>query len=138
MSSAAKVRSLSGGNQWLLIRVFLVLIVYKCLLLLFPFRWFYKRAPRPPYSGRVLPEKNITGTIWAIQVLSNQIPFGFTCLVQSLSAKWLLKRCPDVRIYIGVRKVNQAFSAHAWVVYKGKTILGEQPNQVFEPILDWS
>lgn len=77
--------------------------------------------------------------VWAINVISNRIPLGFTCLVQALSAKWLLNNNPEIRIRIGVHKNNdQIFSAHAWVDYKNKTILGEQKNQVFEPILEWN
>jgi len=67
------------------------------------------------------------------------VPLGFTCLVQALGAKWLLKNYPDVQLRIGVRNNRaEGFSAHAWLTYQNRTILGEQADQVFEPILAWN
>jgi len=123
----------------MLVKVFGALATYKCLLLIFPFNKFLKTTKRSPQAAEALYDELLTDTVWAIQVVSNRIPLGFTCLVQALSAKWLLHNNPDVRVCIGVHKNSQQdFSAHAWVVYKDKTILGEQANQVFEPILDWN
>ena len=46
---------------------------------------------------------------------------------------------PDIRLHIGVRKNGpDRFSAHAWLTYQEKAILGDQVGQVFEPILVWS
>ncbi|AUD02484.1 hypothetical protein CWM47_11995 [Spirosoma pollinicola] len=129
---------MSGSRQWLLVRSFVVLSTYKCLLLVFPFRKFLPAEQTLVASRKPLSEQSLSQTIWAIQVLSNRLPLGFTCLVQALSAKWLLNNHPDVRVCIGVHKsVDQGFSAHAWVVYKDQIILGEQPGQQFQPILDW-
>lgn len=139
MNSVTKFVSLNWNRKWLLIKVFLVLATYKCLLLLFAFNKFLKTTQ--PFAQPVdgLSTETISDTVWAIRAVSNRIPLGFTCLVQALSAKWLLNNHPDVRVCIGVHKsATQAFSAHAWVVYKDRIILGEQANQVFEPILDWN
>lgn len=138
-NNAAKLVSLSGHKQWLLVKVFGVLASYKLLLLLFPFNKFLKTAGKAAQLSEALSDELLTDTVWAIQVVSSRVPFGFTCLVQALSAKWLLHNNPDVRVCIGVHKsIQHDFSAHAWVVYKNKIILGEQANQVFEPILDWN
>lgn len=139
MNSIAKFISSDWRRKWLLASVFLVLAMYKCLLFIFPFNKFLKTNPKALQSLNGLPSETIADTVWAIQVVSNRVPLGFTCLVQALSAKWLLNNHPDVRVYIGVHKsVHQGFAAHAWVVYKDRIILGEQANQVFEPILDWN
>lgn len=139
MNSLAKFISLSWHRKWLLVSAFLVLATYKCLLFTFPFNKFLNSNRQPAQPAKALPDDVLANTVWAIQVVSNRIPLGFTCLVQALSAKWLLHNHPDVRVCIGVHKsVRQGFSAHAWVVYKNKIILGEQANQVFEPILDWN
>lgn len=129
---------LSWSEKVLLVRVFAVLFAYKCLLLVVPFRTFLSSRSRIE-AGEALSEEKLRRVIWAIQVLSARLPLGFTCLVQALSAKWLLKNHPTIRIYIGVQKTeSQQFAAHAWIVYKDKTILGEQLNQVFKPILNWN
>ena len=113
--------------------------MYKFLLLIFPFNKFLEAAKASSYSGKPVSENTISHIVWAINVVSHRIPLGFTCLVQALSAKWLLNNHPDVRIRIGVNKNEaQGFSAHAWVDYKNKTILGGQTTQVFEPILEWN
>lgn len=138
-NSAAKFVSLSGRRKWLLVKVFGVLATYKCLLLIFPFSKFLKTTRKSAQPSETLSATLLNDTVWAIQVVSNRIPLGFTCLVQALSAKWLLHNNPAVRVCIGVHKsIQQDFSAHAWVVYNEKIILGEQANQVFEPILNWN
>ena len=126
-------------RQWLLVRVFVVLAVYKCLLLMLPFNRFIRTAKPASPARKPISENHLTELMWAITVVSNRVPLGFTCLVQALSAKWLLKTQPDVRLCIGVQK-NRAsnFSAHAWIEYKGRTILGEQAGHAFEPILEWT
>ncbi|GAB3032770.1 hypothetical protein GCM10027185_37840 [Spirosoma pulveris] len=114
------------------------------MLLVLPFRTFLRaQSEDKAVEARSAPtthlEEKLRRVIWAIQVLSSRLPLGFTCLVQALSAKWLLHNHPAIRIYIGVQKTgNQVFAAHAWIVYKDKTVLGEQPNQVFKPILNWN
>ena len=91
------------------------------------------------YAGTEASDSTLDNIVWAITVVSARVPMGFTCLVQALSAKWFLQNYSDVHIRIGVHKsIPQGFAAHAWVVYKNRTILGEQTNQVFEPILDWT
>ncbi len=90
-------------------------------------------------SRKPVSENSLNELMWAISVVSRRVPLGFTCLVQALSAKWLLRTQPDMRLCIGVQKNKaQLFSAHAWIEYKGITILGEQTDQAFEPILEWT
>ncbi|GAB3543541.1 lasso peptide biosynthesis B2 protein [Spirosoma fluminis] len=137
-SDFAKFRSLRGYDVGLLVSAFFVLLVYKGLLLVYPFNKFVAAKPGQDGSANALPNDKIDRMTWAIRVVSARIPLGFTCLVQALSAKWLLKN-PEVQICIGVQKSEtDQFSAHAWVVYRGRTILGEQANQVFQPIMEWN
>ncbi|QIP15391.1 lasso peptide biosynthesis B2 protein [Spirosoma aureum] len=139
LTSFTRFIELSWYKKFLLGKAFIVLAVYKCLLFIFPFNFFFKKSINAIPSNSAPVEENLVATVWAIGVVSNRIPLGFTCLVQALSAKWLLKKYPDVHICIGVHKsTSQAFSAHAWVVYKNKVILGEQETQVFQPILEWN
>lgn len=134
---AAKIWSLSWQDKWLLTQAFSVLIVYKFLLLIIPFSQFIRKN-EVISSQRSLPEEKIKAVIWAVRVVSAHVPLGFTCLVQALSARWLLRNQPDIQLKIGVQKsAVEGFAAHAWVEYKGKIIIGEQVGQLFEPILAW-
>ncbi|WP_077920474.1 lasso peptide biosynthesis B2 protein [Spirosoma sp. 209] len=137
----AKISSLRWTEKILLIYVLAVLILVKVLILLFPVSWFItpRSAPASHTSKRGIPTATMNKRVWAVNVLSTHIPLGFTCLIQALAAKWLLKNQPHVRVHIGVRShTADGFSAHAWVTYQSVTILGEQPNLLFEPILAWT
>lgn len=135
----AKLWSLSRRKKWLLVQVFFVLATYKGLLILFPFKRFMMSANKSSPQIIPLSGEKINEVVWAIRVVSSKFPLDFTCLTQALVAKWFLKNQPDVHLCIGVRKSsNELFSAHAWIAYQNKIILGEQPNQFFEPILEWN
>ena len=137
--SLLKCWRLSRAETWLLLRVFVVLATYKGLLLWYPFSRFVTPAPVSNLPKRPLSEAYISRHIWAVRVISARLPLGFTCLVQALGTKWLLKNHPDVHVCIGVRNnQTEGFSAHAWLTYQNRIILGEQANEAFEPILAWS
>ena len=137
--NTAKLRSLSWSRKLLLLRVFTVLTAYKCLLLFIPISRFIKKTSPTHQTPKLPPQDQIDAIIWVIRVLSQRIPLSFTCLVQALSAKQLLNNHPDVRLCIGVHKSDeQDFSAHAWVVYNNKIILGGQTAHLFQPILEWN
>jgi hypothetical protein len=135
----AKFWSLSQRKQWLLTKAFIALTTFKGLLVLFPFKYFMMPVDKSFPQARNSSEENISDVVWAVHLLSTKTPMVFTCLTQALAVKWLLKNQPNIQIRIGVQKSTaEGFSAHAWIVYRNKTILGEQPNQLFEPILEWS
>ena len=134
-----KVWRLSWVEKGLLLRVFVVLVTYKGLLWIFPFSHFMATDPVSTTHKKALSDIYISKHIWAVRVISSRVPLGFTCLVQALGAKWLLKNHPDVRVCVGVRNDRtDGFSAHAWLTYQNSVILGEQPDQVFKPILAWN
>jgi hypothetical protein len=129
--------SLSLSEKGLLISAFAVLALSKVLLLLFPFSQFIK--PRKRITQKALSEEFIAKRVWAVRIVSARMPLGFTCLVQAISTKWLLHNHPDLRVHIGVRTDKEAgFTAHAWLTYQNRTLIGNQVDQVFEPILAWN
>lgn len=133
----AKFLSLNWPHKWLLVRALVVMMGYKLVLLILPFRRLVKRTPSFSPSAPSAPA--VESVAWAIQVVSRKIPFGFTCLVQAIAAKQLLKNHPDVRLCIGVRKsAFEEFSAHAWLACGDRIILGEQTAQAFKPIAEWN
>ena len=134
-----KLWSLSRRKKWLLTKVFMALTTFKGQLILFPLKYFMTPATVSLPQKVSLSEEVIYEVVWAVHLVSSKIPLGFSCLTQALTAKWLLKNQPGVQVHIGVQKSTlEGFSAHAWIVYQNKIILGEQPNQLFEPILEWN
>lgn len=137
-SSLGKFWNLGWQRKVLLFEALAVLSAYKLLLFVVPFRYFVTADSALKNKQQSPADSYLRDVIRAIQVVSNRVPFGFTCLVQALAAKWLLRHTHDVQVRIGVQKsADRGFVAHAWITHNGKTILGEQAGQVFEPILEW-
>ena len=133
-----KFWALKGKQKLLLIKVLFVLSVYKGLLVVLPFRYVVKPGSGSHPASPAVSEDRLKAVIWAIAVVSKPVFLGFTCLVQALAAKWLLKNNYTTRLGFGVHKQAAAgFSAHAWLMHEGKVILGEQATPVFTPILEW-
>ncbi len=136
---AVLVYALGWPDKWLLFRVFTLLTVYKGLVLVLPFRYFMPLSTGVSGPKAIPSDRSVAEIVRTIQVVSANVPLGFTCLVQALGAKWLLHNYAGIHLHIGVQKSADAgFSAHAWVTYNNKIILGEQADQVFEPILEWN
>lgn len=135
----AKLRSLPLSDQWLIAKVLGVLIVCKGLLIVFPFSSFIQLPQRAIIPRKELSESFLNKQLWAVKLVSAQLPLVFTCLVQALGTKWLLKNHSNVHIHIGVQNnKTEGFSAHAWLTYQHTIILGELPDQLFEPIIAWN
>lgn len=132
-----RVWALNWRQKLLLLEVLLVLCTYKVGLFVLPFSCFI-RPDTAPVQETAVSEDRLKAVIWAITVVSRRVSPGFTCLVQALAAKWLLKNNHTTQLCVGVHKhVAAGFSAHAWLTYKGTIILGEQATPVFKPILEW-
>lgn len=135
-SSFMKFWQLNTRRKKSLVEALLVLSAYKVILIFLPFRHFVKNGKKTAITTES--EERLEDIIWAITVLGNRMPLGFTCLVQALSVKWLLRNNYNLQLHIGVSKsIDHQFSAHAWITHDDKIILGEQKNQVYEPILNW-
>ena len=146
MKSLSKLRhhlaqfgALNLAEKGLLVHVLVVLTVIKVLLLIFPLSHFIKPCKQTLQRQKALSAAFIAKRVWAVRVISARIPLGFTCLVQAITTKWLLHNHPDLRVHIGVRTNEVAgFSAHAWLTYQNRTLIGDRVNEVFEPILAWN
>jgi hypothetical protein len=66
---------------------------------------------------------------WAVKVALRLMP-GATCLCQALTLQRLLARNGHhSELRIGVKKSNNDFSAHAWLVHDGRILIGgSQPG----------
>ncbi|AQG82264.1 hypothetical protein AWR27_02090 [Spirosoma montaniterrae] len=121
----------------LLVKAFSVLLAYKSALFVFPFRYFI--TPHSTVRTNKPSVGQLNEVVWAVQVVSRRVPFGFTCLVQALSVRWLLRSHPAIELKIGVHKSETGqFTAHAWVEHNQQIIIGEQSDQAFTPILTWT
>jgi hypothetical protein len=60
---------------------------------------------------------------WAVRVASHVVPYA-TCLTQALALQQLLARHGYRSIIqVGVSKVDERFTAHAWVEHDGQSLL---------------
>lgn len=133
-----KLKSLaqmSGGDRLHLFSVFLLLLLIRIGLWLWPFRMVLKLVERlgKPLRGsrsdRPLPfaPKPISHIVWMVNVSSRYTPGGAKCLARALTTQVLLNRqgyLPDLRI--GVTKAAAGnLEAHAWVEYQGRVVMGQ-------------
>ena len=62
-------------------------------------------------------------------------PLSPTCLKRSLILlRILARRGTRAELRLGVRKIHDQFSAHAWVVYDGRIVLGADISDLFTPL----
>ena len=117
-----KFWQLSSADRGLLLKVGVLLAVYRAALSILP--WRRVAGLRP------LPRKSLTGKFsverleWSVRTAGRWIP-GPTCLTQALALHHLLA-CAGCAssVQIGVAKTpDRGFAAHAWVEYEGATLL---------------
>jgi Transglutaminase-like superfamily len=67
--------------------------------------------------------------VWAVDAIGSRIP-GTTCLVEALTADWMLRRRGYTpALQIGVRHgAVMSIDAHAWVEYAGTVVIGTMPE----------
>jgi Transglutaminase-like superfamily len=125
--------SLPGEDRVLLIRAFWSLAIWRSKLSLFPFRVISKAAREPQRSARIAPP--LDRIIWAVETAARYVP-NATCLTQSLALQSLLRRFGHLSsIHIGVAKgLEGGFSAHAWVEFEGRILLGGAEQDKFIPL----
>lgn len=132
-------RPLTPAKILLLTKALGWLVAYRVALWVVPFRWLVGHAPRPNPRPATYPETYPAEVAHAITALSHRLPLGFTCLVQALAARRLLRAWPQVRLSLGVQKnAAGAFAAHAWLTVAGQTLLGGQTAHTFQPITEWT
>ncbi|MCP9764028.1 lasso peptide biosynthesis B2 protein [Lacihabitans soyangensis] len=116
-----------------LLYVFLVLCVFKLLLVTLSFSLFRKLYAKLRGSH----VENVPYLIFCINGISNYIPFGFTCLPKALTLKYFMSKDTEAKLVVGVKLSNQGLEAHAWVEKAGKFLIGEFTEEQFKPIWEW-
>lgn len=117
-----KFLALSGGERRAFLEAVTLVTVTATALRLFSFqrvyRWMERRAPSwtEPPSGA---ENAVQLLVDGVRRAARPLPYA-TCLPQSLSLWWLLRRRGvESQLRLGVRKEGGELKAHAWVEFGG-------------------
>lgn len=72
----------------------------------------------------------VTDIVWAVDRVSRRAPDQLMCLPRALAVCQMMKRRGWFgTLEIGVKRDERGqFSAHAWVVFDGKVIIGDLPD----------
>jgi hypothetical protein len=129
MSPIAKFLCLGKGDQWLLLKAWVLVGAVRQSLWVLPFsgtsrlrQWLCRpvsRAEPNPVGAEKL--------AWAVAVASRFVPGARHCLTQAIAAHTLLvRRGYPAEIHFGVRRQKSAdLIAHAWVECDGKVLVGD-------------
>ena len=117
-----KFWQLSSADRGLLLKVGILLAIYRTALSILP--WRRVAAMRPWYGKSLSSQFSIERLEWAVRTAGRRLP-GPTCLTQALALHHLLARAGYTStVQIGVAKTaDRGFEAHAWVEYEGATLL---------------
>jgi len=131
MRRLRKFLALPAGERRLLLSAALGLIAMRLGLWLLPFRTMLRLPLKvalrrePKLAGTRRPPEKVG---WAVHVAGRYVPGGRNCLVQALTAQFLLTRWGHpASLHIGVATVKDdtgRFHAHAWVESRGKIVTG--------------
>jgi len=79
-----------------------------------------------PRAGASLEEHELGRIAWAVKAASACVP-GATCLTQALTLQSILRSHGCLtELKFGVRrKPDGQFHAHAWVVFRGRVVIGD-------------
>ena len=130
MERLRKFLRLSVGEQRILIKASLLLVVIRLGLWLLPFRTLRrllaKATQAPPRLQQKADRFCADRVARAVAVASNHVPGVGTCLTQALAAQVLLaRRGHQTSLRIGAARGEEGqFEAHAWLECGGKVVIG--------------
>ena len=135
MAKLSKLFKLSFPEKLLFFEALGYLYLAKLMLMLFPFRWCLRlmrekgTMDHRPSQEELLLVKRAVGR-------ANRLAFWKNvCLVQSVAARWMLRRRKiHSEVFFGVKPdENTRIAAHAWVVSHGMEVVNQ--GGVFEILL---
>ncbi|MCS6806090.1 MAG: lasso peptide biosynthesis B2 protein [Acidobacteriota bacterium] len=142
MKSLNKFLQLSWLERWLFVQALLLLPLTVMALRIVGFaRWQAVLARFAPLCELLTPDSDkldelptsdagsvihrIRRTAWIMRAARRRVPLNVTCLPQSLTLWWLLRRQGIASaLRIGVRKEGGLLEAHAWVECGGIIVNG--------------
>lgn len=129
-----------AAERWLLLEALAWLCWVKMLLAVAPFRWIAPRLGQSmtETSGSITAEERELALriSWAVQAVARHVPFGFVCLPQAISAKWMLRhRRLPATLYLGLRQSEALnLTAHAWLRAGDKILTGQAESSSHQTI----
>ena len=125
---------LENQDKKLLCCSYAMVAAVRLALWLLPFRTaraLLDRIPRKREDQAIAPER----LSWAVRVSSRRV-LGASCLTQALALLVLLSRQGQVaQLRFGVcQDRTEGFRAHAWLMLRGKILIGEELLDQYTPI----
>jgi len=125
--------SLPASDRALLVEALAAVLLFRLALPLFSIDRL--RAWSARLEANTVP--SIDRVVWAAGAASRWTP-GTTCLVSALALQRMLSvRGRPSELHIGVAKLGQRFSAHAWLISEGRIVIGEQGEEQHTPLTSW-
>ena len=130
MEALNKFRSLSEPEKRLLLKAVFLILLIRFIMVMIPFNIIngfivntFKPKKNPYVSNYPLADR----IRWAVDAVSNKIPFAKNCLIKSMTIHILLTNYGyESTMHFGVAKDNEhRLKAQAWIESEGKVFSGE-------------
>ena len=132
MRVAVSFLALSNGDRLLVLKTIATLAFVRLALGVLSVEWLRAWATRMGRGGR-----SVERVTWAVSAAARRLP-GCTCLVSALALQRLLSREGHAsELHIGVARREVGIAAHAWIVCRGATLIGESEAGDYAPLVTW-
>ena len=124
-----KFSTLPYSDQFLLIKIAVLVPLVECSLHLFGFKQVARALERFATADRAVanPAADVERHRRLLFVFHQQVPFAGKCLAGSLTLKFLLKRLNiDTELKFGLNKLDGKLVSHAWVEYNSRPLTLDQ------------
>ncbi len=132
MKRLATFLALPPSDRLLLVRAAATLVAVRCALHLASIERLRTWAGHLREGNR--PADRI---IWSVRTAARRVP-GATCLSSALALQHLLSSAGHPsQVHIGVARDASGFMAHAWLVYDGVVVIGEEEHERYAHLTAW-
>lgn len=125
---------LAPRERRLLVYAWALSVVVRPALRLLPVA---RLLPRRPLGAQPAPGAlPVDRVAWLVALAARHAPGRRTCLEDALVLAWTLRReGVEAVVRIGVARDGEELTAHAWLEYAGRVILGAREGETYEPLL---
>lgn len=141
LRSAGAVARRDPALVWLAVRAFVLLVLMRGVITVFPLRWITRRLgePQAETADAELPPsqaRDARRIAWVIHRLSPVTPTTSNCYPQGLAARWLLRRhgIPSTLYYGAAFDEADQLEAHVWVRAGAQFVTGGGVSRRFAPL----
>jgi Transglutaminase-like superfamily len=138
-----KVLQWSSADRRLVLESAVTLIWARISLLLFPFAVLARRLGVPQSETSLESDPHSDAVVarvrWAVNGVSNRLPWKSSCLVRALAGQRVLaRRRLPATLYFGVRRKDEELQAHAWLRSGRIFVSGDDVMADFTPICSYA